>query len=834
MKIYTNAYRFGKNIRYLGYENGKRVQRVVPFSPTLYVTSKDPNTQWKSLDGLPVEPIKFGTMREASDFTKQYDDVAGFDTYGNTNFVVQYINDLFPGTIKWDRNLINVTSLDIETKFENGFPEPAIADQEVTAITTKNNIDDIYYVFGCGDYDVEASYMQDYQVIYKKCKDEKELLTRFVIHMGNVDVITGWNVEYFDIPYLVNRIGKICGPSILKKLSPWGDIKDSTQKPNAFNPKPRPQFKIMGITVLDYLEIYKKFTYTPQESYKLDHIAHVELGDRKLSYDEFTDLNDLHANNYQKFIDYNIKDVEIIDRLEDKMGLITLAITMAYKGGVNYTDVLGTVAIWDAIIYRDLSLKKIAIPQNKESFKGDYPGGYVKAPQVGKHDWVCSFDLNSLYPSIIMQYNMSPETIIDGNEYGVDVDAFMAGNVENHTPNTALTINGSRFKTDKIGVLPSIIEALYDERVIIKGDMLEAQQAKEEIDLSDKTAIYAADKKIAIAKNNQMAIKILLNSLYGAMGNKWFRYFDMRIAEGITLTGQATIKWAEKHLNEYLNKLMETNDDYVVAIDTDSVYITLGELVNRVNPPNPVDFLDKVCGGKLEQVLIDCYADLYSKLGGRANKMVMGREVIANRGIWTAKKRYILNVHDNEGVRYAKPKLKVMGIEAIKSSTPAICRQALKDIFVTIIDREESDVQDEIAAFKKIFKAASPEEVSFPRGINEIAKWQDKKTLYKKGCPIHVRGAIMHNNFIKEKALGKKINDINGGDKVKFTYLRQPNPMKSNVISFIDYLPKQFQLEQYVDYNLQFEKTFMSVIEPILDSIGYESEKVITLEDFFS
>ena len=410
----------------------------------------------------------------------------------------------------------------------------------------------------------------------------------------------------------------------------------------------------------------------------------------------------------------------------------------------------------------------------------------------------------------------------------------MAGNVENHVPNTALTINGSRFKTDKIGVLPEIIETLYGERVVIKREMLEAQQAKEEIDPTDKTAIYAADKKIAIAKNNQMAIKILLNSLYGAMGNKWFRYFDMRIAEGITLTGQATIKWAEKHLNEYLNKIMETNDDYVVAIDTDSVYITLGELVSRVKPNNPVDFLDKVCSEKLEGVLVDCYADLYSKLGGRANKMVMGREVIANRGIWTAKKRYILNVYDNEGVRYAKPKLKVMGIEAIKSSTPGICRQALKDIFVTIIDREESDVQDEIATFKKTFKAASPEEVSFPRGINEIAKWQDKKTLYKKGCPIHVRGAIMHNNFIKEKALEKKINDINGGDKVKFTYLRQPNPMKSNVIAFIDYLPKQFQLEQYVDYNLQFEKTFMSVIEPILDSIGYESEKVITLEDFFS
>jgi DNA polymerase elongation subunit (family B) len=775
-------------------------------------------------------------MGEATDFVKQYTDVSGFEIYGNTNYVAQYLNDTFPGVIEWDRNIINVTSIDIETKFENGFPEPAVADQEVTAITCKNNIDDTYYVFGCGDYDTEKSIMQDNALKYIKCNDERELLMRFVIHMSSVDIITGWNVEFFDIPYLVNRIGKICGPEVLKKLSPWGDIKENTQRPNNFNPNPRPQFKIMGVTVLDYLDLFKKFGYSygPQESYKLDHIASVVLGERKLSYDEFTDLNDLHDNNYQKFIDYNIKDVEIIDRFEDKMGLITLALTMAYKGGVNYTDVLGTVGIWDSIIYRDLSLKHIAIPQNKESFKGDYPGGYVKAPQVGKHDWVCSFDLNSLYPSIIMQYNMSPETIIEGKEHGVDVESFLVGNVSNTTTDTALALNGVRFSTTKTGVLPSIIEHMYTERVGIKKEMLEAQQEKEGIDQHDKTAIYAVEKKIAIAENKQMAIKILLNSLYGAMGNKWFRYFDMRIAEGITLTGQATIKWAEKHLNEYLNKIMETNDDYVVAIDTDSVYITLGELVNRINPPNPVDFLDKVCGGKLEQVLIDCYADLYTKLGGRTNKMVMGREVIANRGIWTAKKRYILNVYDNEGVRYTTPKLKIMGIEAIKSSTPAICRQALRDIFLTIINKEENDVQHEIAEFKKVFISASPEEVAFPRGVNEINKWLDEKTGYRKGTPIHVRGAILHNNYVKEKKLGNKINDITGGDKIKFTYLKKPNPIKENVISFIDFLPKQFKLEEYVDYNLQFEKTFMSVIEPILDSIGYKVEQVVTLEDFFS
>jgi len=834
--FYSNAYRFGRNIRYLGYENGKRVQRMVPFSPSLYIKSPKPNTKWASLDGIPVEPIVFSTMKESGDFVKQYADVPGFNVYGNTNYVVQYLNDMFPGTIEWDRNVINVTAIDIETKFENGFPHPDIADQEVTAITCKNNIDDTYYVFGCGEYDTEKSIMQTSAVEYKQCNDERELLMRFVIHMSTVDIITGWNVEFFDIPYLVNRIGKICGPDVLKKLSPWGDIKDNTQRPNAFNPKPRPQFKLMGVTILDYLDLFKKFGYSygPQESYKLDHIASVVLGERKLSYEEFTDLNDLHDNNYQKFIDYNIKDVEIIDRLEDKMGLITLALTMAYKGGVNYGDVMGTVAIWDSIIYRDLSEQHIAIPQNTESFKGDYPGGYVKEPQVGMHDWVCSFDLNSLYPSIIMQYNMSPETIIDGLESSVNVKSVLNKQIQNNIPNTALACNGVRFSTSKIGVLPKIIEGMYGERVGIKKEMLDAQQKKESVDKTDITALYAIEKKIAIAENKQMAIKILLNSLYGAMGNKWFRYFDMRIAEGITLTGQTTIQWAEKHLNGYLNKLLDTNTDYIIAIDTDSVYVGLGDLVRRVNPNNPVDFLDKVCGDKLEGVLTDCYADLYSRLGGRANKMVMGREVIADRGIWTAKKRYILNVHDNEGVRYAKPKLKIMGIEAIKSSTPAICRQSLRDIFLTIIEKEEVDVQREIAQFKIKFNKASPEEVSFPRGVNDIRKWVDKKTVYKKGTPIHVRGSILHNRFIKDKNLGKKINNIESGDKIKFTYLKKPNPIKENVISFIDFLPKEFKLDQYVDYNLQFEKTFLSVIDPILSSVGWTAEEEISLEDFFS
>ena len=832
--FYTNAFRHGKVIKYMGYEEGKKVSFTIPYKPTLFVTNKGNNAHdWNSLDGTSVEPIVFGSMGEATDFIKSYSDVPNFKVYGNTNYVVQYLNEEFPGVIKWDRNLINVTSIDIECKFGDGFPEPALADQEVTAITMKNNIDDTYYTFGCGEYDVDNALLQTHEVIYVKCADERELLHKFVYHWSKTspDIVTGWNCEFFDIPYLINRIKRVFDNGREKFLSPWRMI-DERETHTGYGQSTL-KYEIKGVAILDYMAIFKKFGYSygPQESYKLDHIANVVLGEKKLDFGEASDLNELHDNDYQKFIDYNIKDVELIDRMEDKLGLISLCLTMAYKGGVNYEQVLGTVAIWDSLIYRDLHSKRIAVPQNTESFKGAYPGGYVKEPQVGMHDWVCSFDLNSLYPSIIMQYNMSPETILLDDEPNVTVETVLAKQVKNNKPDTALAVGGTRFSTKKLGILPAIIQEIYDDRVKFKQAQLKAEQ---ELELTaTKSEVYGLEKRIAIAKNQQMALKILLNSLYGAMGNKWFRYFDMRIAEGITLTGQATIRWAENNLNDYLNKTLKTKKDYVVAIDTDSVYVRLDEFVNRLGPAKPVDFLDKMCSTALEGALSECYDRLFKMLGGIENKMVMGREVIADRGIWTAKKRYILNVHDNEGVRYAQPKLKIMGIEAIKSSTPAICRQALKDIFRRIIETDQETVQSDIANFKAAFKQASAEEVSFPRGVNNLNKWTDRETIYKKGTPIHIRGAILHNNMITKQKLNRSIQKITSGDKVKFTYLVKPNPIKENVIAFVDYLPRQFKLEKYIDYNLQFEKTFLGAIEPVLEAVGWTSEHEVSLEDFF-
>ena len=836
MNFYTNVGRYGNMLLYRGIENGNRVSRKVKYKPTLYVATSKP-TDWTALDGTPVAPVtQFESMRDAKDWISLNKEVSGRKIYGNNRYISTFINEKFPGDIKFDRNAINVTTIDIEVASDDGFPEPDVASKEVTAICIKNNIDNTYYVWALRDYDVNQSIMQTNRVVYKKCDTEGQLLLDFITHWSSPthcpDVVTGWNSRFFDIPYLVNRINNLLGSDWVKKLSPWGliDSRDVT-----IMARKQTAYEIAGISQLDYMELFKKFGYSygAQESYSLNHISHVVLGEKKLSYEEHSSLFSLYLNDHQKFIDYNIKDVELVDRIEDKLGLITLALTMAYRGGVNYGDTFGTTAIWDSIIYRDLSTQKIAVPFQEDKVKTPYPGGYVKDPQVGIHDWVVSFDLNSLYPSLIMQYNMSPETIASGELSDYDVDSILKNNTIVDNRGKAVSANGQYFNIDKKGILPKIIEQMYGERVQIKKAMIKAQKELQKVDKNDKQEVYRIERDIAINENKQMSIKILLNSLYGALGNKYFRFFDQRIAEGITLSGQLTIRWAEEAINTYLNKVLKTKKDYVLAIDTDSVYVCLNDLVKAVNPSNTIDFLDTVCREKLEPVLEEAYKKLYGIMGGIENKMVMGREVIADRGLWTAKKRYILNVHDNEGVRYAEPKLKIMGIEAIKSSTPAPCREALKEIFKVIMHSSESDVQKSIEHFRQYFRTLEPNNIAFPRGITNLTSFQDRNTIYKKGTPIHARGGILYNKLIDDLSLGKRYNKINNGEKIKFIYLRTPNPIKENVISFLDYLPTEFGLNKYIDHETQFQKTFLDPIEPILDAIGWSSKEVSTLDEFF-
>jgi DNA polymerase elongation subunit (family B) len=404
----------------------------------------------------------------------------------------------------------------------------------------------------------------------------------------------------------------------------------------------------------------------------------------------------------------------------------------------------------------------------------------------------------------------------------------LAGNAP-HDPDYCLAPTGVRFRKDKQGVIPAIIDQLYSERRITKKEMLNTQQEYE------NTKDESFQAKIVQLDNEQMAIKILMNSLYGALGNKFFRYFDQKVAESITAGGRLAIKWAEVAVNDGMNTILETqNKDYVIAIDTDSLYINMSGLVDKFSPNDPVKFLDKICSGHFESKVIEpAYAKLADLTSAFEPRMEMGREVIADKAIWVAKKRYILNVHNNEGVQYPEPKLKMMGIEAVKSSTPQIVRDRFKEIFKVIVEGTESQTQTFISKFKREFQNLEPEVISFPRGTKDIGKWVDKESVYKKGCPIHVRGAILYNNSIKSNNLTKQYELVKSGEKIKFIYLKTPNPIQENVISYPNELPRELGLHKYIDYDLMFDKTFLSPITVILDAVGWTPEPSASLEEFF-
>ena len=833
MEFYTSVVRYGNQLLYRGFKNGLRFQDRVKFSPTMY--REDSNGTARGLKGERLKPITFDTMKEYRDYKSAWQDVAGANStlHGQENFIYQYINEKFPEDIKFDRSKIRVMNIDIEVQSDEGFPSPQQADWPMISAAIKYSDEDEYHVWGLGEYDVEKSLMKEYKVNYYKFSNEYDLLKSFVQHwaQNHADVITGWNTKFFDVPYICHRVWKVLGEEWVKRLSPWGLVREASV---TIAGRENLAFKIEGMAQLDYMDLYKKFGFQGmQESYRLDHIASVTLGEKKLSYEEHSNLFTLYKQDHQKFIDYNIRDVELIEKMDNKLDLITLCLTIAYYGGVNYEDTMGTIGIWDSILYRNLSQKGVVVPPRERKETIPFPGGFVKAPQVGMHEWVVSFDLASLYPNVMVQWNMSPETVVDGirEELNPDLALELKGSPR---PEYALACNGVYFDKKQQGCIPEIITQIYDERKRIKGDMLKAKQAKELVDKSDVQASYEADKKMQTLNNQQMARKILMNSLYGATGNAGFRFFDIRMAEGTTLTGQTVIRWAERAVNKFMNKVCQTEGkDYVIAIDTDSVYVNFASLVDKYVKDNHVDTIDKICKDQIEPMLAAEYERLRKIFSCDLARMEMDREVIADRGIWTAKKRYILNVHDNEGVRYPEPNLKIMGIEAVRSSTPAICRSSFKELFKIIMTGSETNTQKAIAEFKEYFCSRPAHEVAFPRGANDLQKWSRKQGVYAKGTPIHVRGTLLYNHYINEFGLTKKYNEIPTNEKVKYTYLKLPNPIKENVIAFQDFLPTELKLDNYVDYDMQFKKSFLDPIENILDAIGWSAEERVSLEDFF-
>jgi len=842
--FYTNVQSIGGNILYRGIKNGQRIKEKIEYSPSLYLPSKK-ITNITSLDGDYLDQKSFGTIQKARDFIKQFDGVSGASKiYGQTRFEYAFIADQHRGMVDYDYDKVSVAVIDIEVGSENGFPDPYQANEPITAICIRFTNSESY-VFGCGEYEVKG------KEIYFRCKDEYNLCKSFINFWKDhyPDIITGWNTKFFDIPYLVNRFRKILDEPETKKLSPWNYI---TERKAIINGREMTSYSLVGVESLDYIELYK--WYAPggksQESYRLDNIAQVELGEGKIAYDDYDNLHTLYRLNYQLFIEYNIKDVELIIKLEEKLKLLELAVTLAYDTKTNFEDVFAQTRMWDSLTYAYLFEKDIIVPPRVTKDKDSaFEGAYVKIPQTGLHDWVASFDLNSLYPHLMMQYNISPETLIEPENYtdemrevlsqGVSVDKMLSKSIDiSNLQNVTVTPNGQFFRTDIQGFLPKMMEEMYTDRSKFKKLMLQAKQEYE--NQRDESKKYEIEKRIAKYNNIQLAKKVSLNSAYGALGSQYFRFYDLRMALGVTTAGQLSIRWIENKINAWMNKILNTEDkDYVIASDTDSIYLRMGELVNKFikdtsNKQKVISLMDKICEEKIQPYIDKAYDELAEYVHAYEQKMQMKREGLSDKGIWTAKKRYILNVYNNEGVQYNEPQMKVMGLEMIKSSTPSAIREKMKEAIQLMVNGTQDDIHTFITDFRKEFKKLPVEEISFPRGLNGLNTYSDAVNLYKKGTPIHVKGAIIYTANLKRLNLTKKYPLIQEGEKVKFTYLKMPNPFKDTVISYPSRLPKEFELQQYIDYDMQFDKAFLEPIKVILDCMEWSTEKTSSIEDFFS
>ena len=828
--FYTNIQLAGDTILYRGIKHGEPVQFRCNFSPTLYVLSNK-EEEFKTLSGKNVTPMTFETAKKAREFIQQYDGVEGFEVHGYERFVYQWIRREFPGEIDYNINQMKIFALDIEVQSENGFPNVDEAAEEMLSITIKDMVTKKYYSWATREFTppegVEAFIFWT----------ENEMLNHFLgwWAQNTPDILTGWNINLYDVPYIARRVNRVLGEKWMKSLSPWGR---ANEREVYVQGRKNYAYDISGINILDYFDLYRKFTYTNQESYRLDHIAFVELGQRKIDHSEYENFKDFYTRDWQKFMEYNIQDVELIDRLEDKMKLLELAITMSYDAKTNFEDVYSQVRMWDTMIYNYLTDRKVVVPPKKIREKdAKYAGAYVKEPKPGLYDWVVSFDLNSLYPHLIMQYNISPETLIDERHPRATVDRILEETLD-IDGDCCVCANGAQYRKDIHGFLPEMMQSIYNERTIYKKRMLNAKQSLEHATTPAET--LSLQKDISKFNNIQMARKIQLNSAYGAIGNQYFRYYNLANAEAITLSGQVSIRWIEGKMNEYLNNLLGTEDhDYVIASDTDSIYLCLDLLVRTVfagkdvSKERIVNFLDDACQKRIEPFISKSYQELANYVGAYEQKMFMKRENIAEKGIWTAKKRYVLNVWDSEGVRYAKPKLKMMGIEAVKSSTPGVCRDKIRQCIEVILSSTEEDAQKYISDFREQFSKLPVEDISFPRGCNNLNKWSSPTVIYGKGTPIHVRGALLYNFHNKKNKLTHKYPLIRDGDKIKFVYLKNPNKIGENVLSYLQTFPRELGLDRYVDYDLQFEKSFLEPIKVIMDTIGWQPEKIASLEFLF-
>jgi DNA polymerase elongation subunit (family B) len=754
--------------------------------------------------------------------------------YGNTDFVTQYLLETYESEVVYDLSQIKIAYFDIETETEGGFPDLRNPNEKINIIGVR--ISGVNYA------------ITEKQVSIPNCKlilvsSEKELIQKFfeLLRKEDIDVLTGWNVKLFDIPYIIGRARLFFDDKEIQSWLPFNLMKERETNIGGTDYR---LFEFPGYTTLDYMDLYKKFSGTSQESYALNFIAKAELDEQKLDYAEYGSLREFYTKDFQRFAEYNIQDVELVEKLDNKLRLIDLAVSIAYEAKIPFDVVFFATRIWGTICC-DYLLRKDIIPPIQTSYAKDdqFVGAYVKDVAPGLYKNVVSFDATSLYPSIIMGWNISPETCIK-KDASLSADDFLRSKKkqipslveEASKQNACLSCNGSMFTNNIRGFIPILIERTFNQRKEAKNKMLELEKEYEH----SKDANLLP--RIAALKIRQSVKKILANSLYGCLGNPAFIYSSPELATAVTVTGQVIIRTAENCMNGYIRHLTKDNDkDYVLAVDTDSVYLNLDDIITQIQQKTQItditDFVDKICEQKIQPELKKEMDLLTKTLNCSENKIFFKREAIASAGMFIAKKRYALLVQDLEGIRFEEPKLKIMGLETARSSTPAIVRKKLKDCIKIILTKTPEELRQYVNEFYDEFMILPISDVAAPRGVKGINKYSDNTKIYQTGTPIATKAALLYNSYSKKIGIDKQYAAIKENDKMKFVFVKVPNPYgmagKDAVMGFINSPPKEFNLEKYIDRKKQFEKTFGEPLDNILQAINWKLNAEVSLESFF-
>ena len=828
MQFYTSVVRNRNSLFVRGKdEYGRRATKVINYKPYLFVPSPK-EEKYKNLKGQSVARMDFESMWEAGQFLKKYEGVSNFSVFGFNKFEYSYLSDTFKN-LKYDISKVNVGYLDIEVHSETGFPKPEYANHEVVVISIMRGKQII--VLATKSYE-----NTDPNVRFIKCRDEAHLLSAFleVWERLDLDVISGWHIEGFDLLYLINRIPKVLSETDVQRLSPWRRVRVRSRKVGG---RDYHDVTIEGIAILDYLTVYKKFTPQQRDSYTLNNIAYIELKEKKLDYSEYESLAELWNKDPQKYIAYNIQDTRLVSRLEDVLKYLELAITVAYDAKVNYEDALGSVLLWEVIILNYLTAHNLVMPIGRSTKASrSIEGGHVKEPIIGLHEWVVGFDLTSLYPHIIMGWNISPEKFRGYSKFRKSLDEFIRGDIPTaYLKSIDCTLSGNNclYERGEKGFLAALMETQFNLRDQYKKQM---KHAKEEY---AKTKDESWKNEISKYHNFQWAKKIQINSAYGAVANEWFIFYDADNAEAVTITGQIIIQWAERKINKFLNEYFKTkNHDYVIASDTDSLYINLKCLAaasGLTDKTDIIDYLDKFAEEVINPEFKRIFSELTDGFNCNYNALHMKREKIAEKAIWRAKKNYAMYVWDDEGIRNDKPEMKIMGMESVRSSTPEVCRNRIKEAIAIMFDEGESALHRYIDTFREEYMQLPIYDIARPTSVKDYTKWKAGGPVpYKSGAPMHVKAAIHYNRMIKEAALDDKYPLINDGDKIKFLNLVKFNPVGDKVFGAPDgNFPKELDIEKYVDKAAMFEQSFVDPVKSLLEAAGWATEVHDNLEGFF-